>query len=330
MCRRSRPPRLCSRPSLRSHAAAPLPAAPRGRCAAGASGAAQDRSAAALGAADHCSAASRSGHCQPSAGGRGCGQASGRRSCRHAPGCCGGAASGRRCSQAARGSGCARREAAQSKPAGMRLLAGCCSARQRRSCDRSSRRAPQPRGSRSRGGGAQRRFPPSPPNRRPLRRNSRQGRVPPAPPARRMVMPQTGPRPVYKASIVAPAASGSWSRGGIQRGKPIFDRRPASGPAGPGQRGPGGPALPANLPEARGPSIPRALPRRIRARRTGSSRRTARFWRAPRIWRTPRLWRTARPGRRTADRRRRRARSAQLRAAAAEASSSIPRPKKAR
>ena len=77
---------------------------------------------------------------------------------------------------------------------------------------------------------------------------------PPSPPVRRVVMPQTGPRPVYKAPVGVPAASPSAAAapGGIQRGKPIFDRRPAGaapggfpqrvgGPgAGPGQF-PGGP-----------------------------------------------------------------------------------------
>jgi translation initiation factor IF-2 len=57
----------------------------------------------------------------------------------------------------------------------------------------------------------------------------------PAPPVRRVVMPQTGPRPVYKAPpppppSAAPAASAGGP--GIQRGKPIFDRRPQSGPGG--------------------------------------------------------------------------------------------------
>jgi translation initiation factor IF-2 len=69
---------------------------------------------------------------------------------------------------------------------------------------------------------------------------------PAAPPARRMVMPQTGPRPVYKATIPPPAppAAGPTGPGaGIQRGKPIFDRRPAGGP-GFGPRPPGGPGAP--------------------------------------------------------------------------------------
>jgi len=70
---------------------------------------------------------------------------------------------------------------------------------------------------------------------------SGQGRV--APPSRRMVMPQTGPRPVYKASIATPAAPAAGAGAGIQRGKPIFDRRPAGQP-GPGQRFPGGPGAP--------------------------------------------------------------------------------------
>jgi translation initiation factor IF-2 len=74
--------------------------------------------------------------------------------------------------------------------------------------------------------------------------------TPAAPPIRRMVMPQTGPRPVYKAPIVTPAAfvpgTGNQAAGaGIQRGRPIFDRsRPSSGPtSGPGsypQRTPSG------------------------------------------------------------------------------------------
>ncbi|KAA6460104.1 translation initiation factor IF-2 [Acidobacteria bacterium AB60] len=63
--------------------------------------------------------------------------------------------------------------------------------------------------------------------------------TPAAPPPRRVVMPQTGPRPVYKAPIAPPpapvAASGAPAAGGtIQRGRPIFDRRPAGGPGGQG------------------------------------------------------------------------------------------------
>jgi translation initiation factor IF-2 len=71
-------------------------------------------------------------------------------------------------------------------------------------------------------------------------------------PARRMVMPQTGPRPVYKAPKPAPtealaAGTGNQAPGaGIQRGKPIFDRsRPSSGPGGYPQRTAGGPLAPA-------------------------------------------------------------------------------------
>ncbi len=54
-------------------------------------------------------------------------------------------------------------------------------------------------------------------------------------PVRRVVMPQTGPRPVY-AAPAAPA-------GGIQRGRPIFERPRPQGPGGgaPGQRPPMGP-----------------------------------------------------------------------------------------
>jgi translation initiation factor IF-2 len=59
-----------------------------------------------------------------------------------------------------------------------------------------------------------------------------------AAPQRRMVMPQTGPRPVYKASIVPPAGAAAGAASGLQRGKPIFDRRPAGGP-GVGPRVPG-------------------------------------------------------------------------------------------
>ena len=72
----------------------------------------------------------------------------------------------------------------------------------------------------------------------------------PALPARRMVMPQTGPRPVYKAPIVVPPAhvegTGNQAAGaGIQRGKPIFDRnRPSSGPGSYPQRTAGGPTAP--------------------------------------------------------------------------------------
>jgi translation initiation factor IF-2 len=68
--------------------------------------------------------------------------------------------------------------------------------------------------------------------------------APPAPPARRMVMPQTGPRPVYKAPTPPPvkeAPTGTFAQGaGIQRGKPIFDRRPPGAPGGFQQRGPAG------------------------------------------------------------------------------------------
>ena len=57
--------------------------------------------------------------------------------------------------------------------------------------------------------------------------------TPPAPPVRRVVMPQTGPRPVYKAPVLPPRPNPPTAQaGGIQRGKPIFDRRPATGPSG--------------------------------------------------------------------------------------------------
>jgi translation initiation factor IF-2 len=59
----------------------------------------------------------------------------------------------------------------------------------------------------------------------------------PAPPVRRVVMPQTGPRPVYKAPVVPAAAAGATAPGaGIQRNRPIFDRR-AGAPAGQQQGG---------------------------------------------------------------------------------------------
>jgi len=68
--------------------------------------------------------------------------------------------------------------------------------------------------------------------------------VAPAPPARRVVMPQTGPRPVYKAPPIVPTVpspnTGIHAAGYIQRGKPIFDRRPTSGPGSYQRTGPGG------------------------------------------------------------------------------------------
>ncbi|MBS1801754.1 MAG: translation initiation factor IF-2 [Acidobacteria bacterium] len=68
---------------------------------------------------------------------------------------------------------------------------------------------------------------------------------PPASPApRRVVMPQTGPRPVYKAPPVVAAtttAPPTPQGGGLQRGRPIFDRRPAGAPGGFQPRTPGAP-----------------------------------------------------------------------------------------
>jgi translation initiation factor IF-2 len=70
----------------------------------------------------------------------------------------------------------------------------------------------------------------------------------PAAPVRRVVMPQTGPRPVYKAPPAPAASVGAAPQGGIQRGRPIFERpRPAAGGFGPRPQGgppgqfPGGP-----------------------------------------------------------------------------------------
>ena len=63
------------------------------------------------------------------------------------------------------------------------------------------------------------------------------------PPTPRTIMPQTGPRPVYKAPAPPPMAAAPASAPGAPRpapgrpvpGQPIFQRRPAStGPAGPG------------------------------------------------------------------------------------------------
>ncbi len=83
----------------------------------------------------------------------------------------------------------------------------------------------------------------------------------PAIPARRVIMPQTGPRPVYTAPVPVarpvpppsnvPYASAGTNPGGpggpgnVQRGRPIFDRRPGGPPAGAsaggyGQRSSGG------------------------------------------------------------------------------------------
>ncbi|MBB5328435.1 translation initiation factor IF-2 [Tunturiibacter gelidoferens] len=52
--------------------------------------------------------------------------------------------------------------------------------------------------------------------------------TPPAPPARRVIMPQTGPRPIYTAPPVAP--------GTPQRGRPIFERPRPQSPGAPGSR----------------------------------------------------------------------------------------------
>jgi translation initiation factor IF-2 len=53
--------------------------------------------------------------------------------------------------------------------------------------------------------------------------------VAPGPPVKRMIMPQTGPRPVYKA-----AEGAAQMLGGMQRGKPIFERPRPQGPGGTG------------------------------------------------------------------------------------------------
>ncbi|ABF43217.1 bacterial translation initiation factor 2 (bIF-2) [Candidatus Koribacter versatilis Ellin345] len=91
-------------------------------------------------------------------------------------------------------------------------------------------------------------------------------------PGRRMIVPQTGPRPVYSAPPPAPPrptpppqmSQGAGTRPGMPvRGQPIFQRRPQSGPGGgsggPGgfQR-PGGPPRPGDRP--RGPHPTRQFP----------------------------------------------------------------------
>jgi translation initiation factor IF-2 len=81
--------------------------------------------------------------------------------------------------------------------------------------------------------------------------------APPAPPARRMVMPQTGPRPVYKATVMPTPPPVAASGAGIQRGKPIFDRRPAGGPGSYSGPRPGGPvASPGQFPGGPRPKHP--------------------------------------------------------------------------
>ena len=87
----------------------------------------------------------------------------------------------------------------------------------------------------------------------------------PTPPIRRMVMPQTGPRPVYKAPMVqvsTAVATGNQVPGaGIQRGKPIFDRRPSSGPGTYQPRPQGGPpAAPGQFPGGPRPKHPTRAP----------------------------------------------------------------------
>ncbi len=64
----------------------------------------------------------------------------------------------------------------------------------------------------------------------------------PAVPVRRVVMPQTGPRPVYKAPPPPPpSAIAAAPQGGLQRGRPIFERPRPMGGGGFGQRPQGGP-----------------------------------------------------------------------------------------
>jgi len=66
---------------------------------------------------------------------------------------------------------------------------------------------------------------------------------PPGPPARRVIMPQTGPRPIYTAPPVAP--------GTPQRGRPIFERPRPQSPGAPGSR-----PMSSSAPGARRPMHP--------------------------------------------------------------------------
>ena len=117
---------------------------------------------------------------------------------------------------------------------------------------------------------------------------------PPPPPMRRMIMPQTGPRPVYTAPppSVAPScgsyslgssASASWSASwSDSAGKTDLRPRPA------GRGGPGfGPRPPQGGPPGEPPAdASHADPT---DRRPGC--RARRIW--PRIWRAPGFWRSA-------------------------------------
>jgi len=71
----------------------------------------------------------------------------------------------------------------------------------------------------------------------------------PVPVARRVVMPQTGPRPIYSA----PAGAA----GGIQRGRPIFERPRPQGPGG--SSGPGGAGGPGSRPSTMAPGARRPM-----------------------------------------------------------------------
>jgi len=76
----------------------------------------------------------------------------------------------------------------------------------------------------------------------------------PAPPPRRLIVPQTGPRPVYTAPV-RPAASTPSRQVMPERGKPIFQRpRPGVPPAG------GAPRSPMRPGERRGPHPTRSGP----------------------------------------------------------------------
>ena len=329
---------------------------------AGSPGTAQDCSPAALCAAHYRPAAGSAGHCLPPARRPGGRQGSRRRCCRAASGGRRGAASGSRGGQAA----CSPALLREAQPHAGEADAAAIKPR-RRPCGRLQLRggavpqpgtpqrppaaaaaaAPLPRPAapveaccaRIAGAGCRR----STPNCRPLRlpRTARaQGtRTPhrrtPALPARRMVMPQTGPRPVYKAPPwlppprpapePPPAASSAASRSSTAAGPRAALAAIRSAPR---RRSRAGPVPRRPAPQA---SHPHYAWRLRRPGGPGSSRRTARFWRAARLW--------SAPSRGFGGTSRSRRRSAHRRGAAPAARpiprprrtpSSIPRPKKAR
>ena len=116
-----------------------------------------------------------------------------------------------------------------------------------------------------------------------------------------MVMPQTGPRPVYKSTYVAPVPPApATAPAGIERGKPIFDRRPTGGPPVSGQRSPCGRALPAPFPGGPRPKHPTRTTRRFTPGGPGAPAHGPALALVPALAPTSRLWRTPRTRRRSA------------------------------